>query len=146
MWSQQRIMKAIFLGFILFNPWGRIVISCNHPCRSSWNWVEENSHQFIISIQEIISNIYIQPQNFKNKWYLLFPTNYFTTTIETLSTMFIPFVITFIATHCRDKLESTPLHKPLPKYISFSLITKNYLVVFIWCLNGSGPLHYNCNS
>ena len=51
---------------------------------------------------------------------MLLSTNAFPATIATLSTIFIPFVITSIATSCRDKLESTPSHKPLPQYFFLS--------------------------
>ena len=47
---------------------------------------------------------------------MLFPTNAFPTTIATLATWLVPFVITYVAISSRDKLKSTPLQKPLPQY------------------------------
>ena len=46
----------------------------------------------------------------------MFLKNTFTTTIENLAKLLVPFVTTSIVTYFRDKLESTPSQKPLPQY------------------------------
>ena len=46
----------------------------------------------------------------------MFPTDYFITTNSALAVLLVPFATAYIATSCRDKLESIPLQKPLPQY------------------------------
>ena len=71
----------------------------------------------------------------QNKLNLLFPTNSFPTTIAPLATLLVPFVITSIASSCRDKLKLTTLQKPLHQYF-FPLIVKDYVVTFCLYLTG----------
>ena len=82
---------------------------------------------------------------------MLLPTNSFPTNITTLAALLGPFVITSISTSCRDKLESTPLKKPLKQHFFLShywalrgglLIKLNWISVHLFQLSWLDMTYY----